>query len=62
MPNVNVVNRFNDVGDRGPGKFYSVSSSSIASSSNVNGKEAGHREAETIVNDNGKITKYKVHD
>ncbi|XP_034836708.1 uncharacterized protein [Maniola hyperantus] len=61
IPNVDVGNRFNDVQGNGPGKFYSVSSSSFASSSNDNGKVGGHREAETVVNDNGKITKYKVH-
>ncbi|XP_045776532.1 uncharacterized protein LOC123874970 isoform X2 [Maniola jurtina] len=61
IPNVDVVNRFNDVQGNGPGKFYSVSSSSFASSSNDNGKIGGRREAETIVNENGKITKYKVH-
>ncbi|XP_023944154.2 uncharacterized protein LOC112050194 isoform X1 [Bicyclus anynana] len=62
IPNVNVVERFNDEErSNNPGKFYSVSSSSFASSSNIDGKVAGHREAETVVNDNGKITKYKVH-
>ncbi|XP_039753357.1 uncharacterized protein LOC120628800 isoform X1 [Pararge aegeria] len=62
IPNVDVTNRFNNVErSNSPGKFYSVSSSSFASSSNLNGKAGGHREAETVVNDNGRITKYKVH-
>ncbi|RVE54484.1 hypothetical protein evm_000969 [Chilo suppressalis] len=57
--NVNVVNRFADVGSPGNG-FYSVSSSSFSSSSDVNGKKSNHRQAETIVNNNGHVTEYKV--
>ncbi|KAL0901815.1 hypothetical protein ABMA27_006983 [Loxostege sticticalis] len=58
-PNVNVMNRFSD--NTGPGgKFYSVSSSSYSSSSNVNGRQETKKGAETLVNNNGVVTHYKV--
>nr|XP_032529143.1 uncharacterized protein LOC116779088 isoform X2 [Danaus plexippus plexippus] len=59
IPNVSLTDRYADPSD--DGKFYSVSSSSFASSDNDNGKLSGFRQAETVVNDNGKITKYRVH-
>ncbi|CAH0724638.1 unnamed protein product, partial [Brenthis ino] len=58
MPNVDLTNRFNEeVVNGNPNGVYSVSSTSIAK--NIDGK--GYREAETVINNNGKITKYKVH-
>ncbi|XP_047520417.1 uncharacterized protein LOC125059826 isoform X1 [Pieris napi] len=60
MRNIEVTNRFNDA--PGNNKFYGVSSSSYSSSSNVNGKAQNLRGAETVVNNNGKITKYRVQD
>ncbi|KAL4713913.1 hypothetical protein ACJJTC_015567, partial [Scirpophaga incertulas] len=60
VPNVNVMTRFADANNPGDGGFYSVSSSSFVSSSNIDGKEQSHRKAETMVNRNGQITKYKV--
>ncbi|XP_063837350.1 uncharacterized protein LOC135086519 isoform X1 [Ostrinia nubilalis] len=60
-PNVNVMSRFGeDVPRAGRGKYVSVSSSSFSSSSNVNGKEKTHKAAETYVNNNGKVTHYRV--
>ncbi|XP_028175137.1 uncharacterized protein LOC114363574 isoform X2 [Ostrinia furnacalis] len=60
-PNVNVMSRFGeDVPRAGHGKYVSVSSSSFSSSSNVNGKEKTHKAAETYVNNNGKVTHYRV--
>ncbi|XP_045492755.1 uncharacterized protein LOC123692122 isoform X4 [Colias croceus] len=58
MKNVAITNRFND--DSNPNKFYSVSSSSYSSSSNLGGQAQSNRGAETVVNNNGKITKYRV--
>lgn len=59
--NVNVMNRFADTANAKPGgQFYSVSSSSFSSSSNLNGQEQSRRSAETVVNNNGQVTKYKV--
>ncbi|CAK1544501.1 unnamed protein product [Leptosia nina] len=58
MKNVDISNRFND--EPGNNKFYSVSSSSYSSSSNLNGQPKNSRGAETVVNNNGKITKYRV--
>ncbi|XP_038208268.1 uncharacterized protein LOC119829703 isoform X4 [Zerene cesonia] len=58
MKNVEITNRFND--DPGNNKFYSVSSSSYSSSANLGGQELNHRGAETVVNNNGRITKYRV--
>uniref|UniRef100_A0A1A9WHH5 DUF4794 domain-containing protein n=1 Tax=Glossina brevipalpis TaxID=37001 RepID=A0A1A9WHH5_9MUSC len=58
-PNMpNIVSRFGSVG---PGDFKGVSVSSFSSSSNIDGKESNYREAQTTVNDNGRITTYKVH-
>ncbi|KAJ0182712.1 hypothetical protein K1T71_002081 [Dendrolimus kikuchii] len=57
-PNVDQMERFSE-DSRSPG-YVSVSSSSYSSSSNVNGKTENHRGAETTVNNNGKVTKYKV--
>ncbi|XP_022821941.1 uncharacterized protein LOC111353229 isoform X2 [Spodoptera litura] len=55
------VNHFADtVQQPGRNGFYSVSSNSFSSSSNVNGKAVNSRGAETLVNDNGRITHYKV--
>ncbi|CAG9796796.1 unnamed protein product [Diatraea saccharalis] len=54
--NVKVMNRFADT----DGGYYGVSASSYATSSDVDGKVTSHRGAETVVNNNGKITKYKV--
>lgn len=59
MPNVDVTNRFAD--NSGPGNnFYSVSSKSYSSSSNVDGQERNFKGAETLVNNNGVVTHYKV--
>ncbi|XP_055683020.1 keratin, type I cytoskeletal 9-like isoform X2 [Lutzomyia longipalpis] len=44
----------------GPPGFYGVSSSSFSSSSDINGHVQSHREAQTTVNDNGKVTTYTV--
>ncbi|CAG4979792.1 unnamed protein product [Parnassius apollo] len=41
--------------------FYSVHSSASSSSINKNGELQSQKAAETIVNDNGKVTKYSVH-
>ncbi|KAJ8736555.1 hypothetical protein PYW08_007211 [Mythimna loreyi] len=61
VPNVDeTINHYSDYSAPGNG-FYSVSSKSFSSSSNLNGKEVSNRGAETVVNDNGKITQYKVH-
>ncbi|XP_049874216.1 uncharacterized protein LOC126372469 isoform X2 [Pectinophora gossypiella] len=62
MPNVDVT-QYSDAATapRDGNGFYSVSSSSYSSSSNVNGKQENRQGGETIVNDNGKVTKYKVH-
>ena len=58
MPNIDVT-QFSDTPRSGNG-FYSVSSTSYSSSSNLNGKEENSRGGETVVNDNGKVTKYKL--
>lgn len=60
MKNVNVVNRFSDATKGGNGGYYSVSSSSYSSSSDINGRRKAHRGAETVVNNNGEVTQYKV--
>ncbi|XP_026731704.1 uncharacterized protein LOC113496625 isoform X2 [Trichoplusia ni] len=59
-PNINKVNHYADSATPNRAGFVSVSSNSFASSQNVDGKESTLREAETYVNDNGKITHYKV--
>lgn len=43
--------------DRG---FVSVSSNSYSTSSNINGQEVSRKGSTTIVDDNGKVTKYSV--
>ncbi|XP_013149638.1 PREDICTED: uncharacterized protein LOC106111967 isoform X4 [Papilio polytes] len=58
MPNVDTT--MNRAPENRQG-FYSVSSSSYASSMNNNGVPQNQRGAETVVNDNGRITKYVVH-
>ncbi|GBP48525.1 hypothetical protein EVAR_38497_1 [Eumeta japonica] len=60
VPNVDVTSRVADQGDDNGGHFYSVQSSSYATSSNVNGKEENRRGAVTRVNKDGKVTEYKV--
>uniref|UniRef100_A0A1B0CTX0 Putative conserved secreted protein n=1 Tax=Lutzomyia longipalpis TaxID=7200 RepID=A0A1B0CTX0_LUTLO len=44
----------------GPPGFYGVYSSSFSSSSDINGHVQSHGEAQTTVNDNGKVTTYTV--
>ncbi|CAB3240286.1 unnamed protein product [Arctia plantaginis] len=56
--NINKVSHFSD--SPGRGGYYGVSSKSYASSSNVNGQEYNRRGAITTVDDNGKVTSYKV--
>ncbi|XP_065357583.1 uncharacterized protein LOC135951789 isoform X1 [Calliphora vicina] len=53
----NVSNRF---GSSSPGGYKGVSVSSFSSSSDVNGKKTSHRGAQTTINDNGRVTTYKV--
>ncbi|XP_064076663.1 uncharacterized protein LOC113401062 isoform X2 [Vanessa tameamea] len=60
LPNVDVTNRAAET-DRSNPNFVSVSSSSYASSANIDGKVSGMRGSETVVNENGKVTKYEVH-
>ncbi|KAI8438183.1 hypothetical protein MSG28_010804 [Choristoneura fumiferana] len=57
-PNVDVTQRFSD--GPGAGNYMSVSSSSYSASTNNNGMPSSHRVAETLVNNNGKVTHYKV--
>ncbi|CAD0194635.1 unnamed protein product [Chrysodeixis includens] len=59
-PNINKINHYADPATPNRGGFVSVSSNSFASSQNIDGKESTLREAETFVNDNGKITHYKI--
>ncbi|XP_073824355.1 uncharacterized protein isoform X2 [Musca autumnalis] len=54
----NVSNRFSSTS---PGGYKGVSVSSYSTSSDVNGKRTSMRGAQTTINDNGKITTYKVH-
>lgn len=59
MPNIDVTS----FGDRsGAPGFYGVSSSSYSSSSNINGEEKNMRGGQTLINENGKITAYSLHD
>ncbi|XP_063617063.1 uncharacterized protein LOC134790175 isoform X3 [Cydia splendana] len=60
QPNVDIKNRFAEDGTGGNGGYMSVSSTSFATSSNVNGQEQAHRGAETVVNNNGVVHRYKV--
>uniref|UniRef100_T1PBZ5 Vitamin B12 dependent methionine synthase n=1 Tax=Musca domestica TaxID=7370 RepID=T1PBZ5_MUSDO len=53
----NISNRFSSTS---PGGFKGVSVSSYSSSSDVNGKRTSNRGAQTTINDNGRITTYKV--
>ncbi|KAG7310754.1 hypothetical protein JYU34_003564 [Plutella xylostella] len=59
MPNVNLRSSFSD-SDSTPGGYKSVSSFSSSISTNVNGKETVQRQAKTVIDDNGKVTEYKV--
>ncbi|XP_037809500.1 uncharacterized protein LOC119602188 isoform X2 [Lucilia sericata] len=54
----NVSNRF---GSTSPGGYKGVSVSSYSSSSDINGKKTSNRGSQTTINDNGRITTYKVH-
>ncbi|XP_047546111.1 uncharacterized protein LOC125077996 isoform X4 [Vanessa atalanta] len=60
LPNVDVTSRAAETDSSNP-NFVSVSSSSYASSANIDGKVSGMRGSETVVNENGKVTKYEVH-
>ncbi|KAM3967473.1 uncharacterized protein ACR2FA_009949 isoform 2-T2 [Aphomia sociella] len=60
IPNVNVMNRFAEVQPQPGNNFVSMSSRAYSVSSNVNGKEFKDRGAETTVNNNGKVTTYRV--
>ncbi|KAI8119416.1 hypothetical protein CVS40_9189 [Lucilia cuprina] len=53
----NVSNRF---GSTSPGGYKGVSVSSYSSSSDINGKKTSNRGSQTTINDNGRITTYKV--
>ncbi|XP_023291462.2 uncharacterized protein LOC111675001 isoform X2 [Lucilia cuprina] len=53
----NVINRF---GSTSPGGYKGVSVSSYSSSSDINGKKTSNRGSQTTINDNGRITTYKV--
>ncbi|XP_026319725.1 uncharacterized protein LOC113230149 isoform X2 [Hyposmocoma kahamanoa] len=60
-PNVDVT-RMSDAGRNGGRQFYSVSSSSYSSSANLNGQQVNDRGGETIINDNGVISRYSLKD
>ncbi|XP_059048051.1 uncharacterized protein LOC131843425 isoform X2 [Achroia grisella] len=60
MPNVDVMSRFADTEQKPGSNFVSMSSHAYSVSSNVNGKEFKDRGAETTVNNNGKVTTYRV--
>ncbi|XP_054083107.1 uncharacterized protein LOC105218765 isoform X2 [Zeugodacus cucurbitae] len=55
----NITNRFG--GPSAPGGYKGVSVSSFSSSSDINGQKTSHRGAQTTINDNGKVTTYRVH-
>ncbi|XP_055839037.1 RNA-binding protein FUS isoform X2 [Episyrphus balteatus] len=65
----NIDTRFSDDSDTGNGGgsggggggYRGVSVSSYSSSSDVNGKKTNQRGASTTINDNGKVTTYRVH-
>jgi len=57
----NISNRFGGGSSGGPGGYQGVSVSSFATSADVNGKKTGSRGAQTTINDNGKVTTYRVH-
>ncbi|XP_039951368.1 uncharacterized protein LOC126753471 isoform X3 [Bactrocera neohumeralis] len=54
----NITNRFG--GPSSPGGYKGVSVSSFSSSSDINGQKTSQRGAQTTINDNGKITTYRV--
>ncbi|XP_054743442.1 uncharacterized protein LOC129248049 isoform X3 [Anastrepha obliqua] len=54
----NISNRF--AGPSSPGGFKGVSVSSFSSSSDIDGQKTSRRGAQTTINDNGKITTYRV--
>nr|XP_014098616.1 shematrin-like protein 2 isoform X4 [Bactrocera oleae]XP_036232298.1 shematrin-like protein 2 isoform X4 [Bactrocera oleae] len=54
----NITNRFG--GPSSPGGYKGVSVSSFSSSSDINGQKSSQRGAQTTINDNGKITTYRV--
>ncbi|XP_049305424.1 uncharacterized protein LOC105224053 isoform X3 [Bactrocera dorsalis] len=54
----NITNRFG--GSSSPGGYKGVSVSSFSSSSDINGQKTSQRGAQTTINDNGKITTYRV--
>ncbi|XP_020713053.1 uncharacterized protein LOC101454084 isoform X1 [Ceratitis capitata] len=56
IPNIN--NRFG--GPSSPGGYKGVSVSSFSSSSDINGQKTSRRGAQTTINDNGKVTTYRV--
>lgn len=56
----NIDNRFGASGPNDGSGFFGVSTSSFSSSSDVNGVKTNRKGAITSVNDNGKITTYKV--
>lgn len=55
----NISNRFG--GPSSPGGYKGVSVSSFSSSSDINGQKTSQRGAQTTINDNGKVTTYRVH-
>ncbi|XP_067621945.1 uncharacterized protein [Eurosta solidaginis] len=54
----NISTRFG--GPSSPGGYKGVSVSSFSSSSDINGQKTSHRAAQTTINDNGKVTTYRV--
>lgn len=58
MPNVNT--RFGGGAGSPDGGHFSVFTSSVSSSSDVNGKPSSFHQASTTVNDNGKVSTYTV--
>lgn len=61
--NPNVDHRFDpsdNMANNVPGGYFGVQTASFSSSSDVNGKKTHKEGATTTVNDNGKVTTYKV--
>ncbi|XP_017770348.1 PREDICTED: uncharacterized protein LOC108558059 [Nicrophorus vespilloides] len=59
--NPNIFNRFGGGEEaQKPNGFYGVFTSSHSSTSDVDGKKTSAHEAQTTINDNGKVTTYKV--
>jgi len=56
----NIDNRFGASGPNDGSGYFGVSTSSFSSSSDVNGVKMNRKGAITSVNDNGKVTTYKV--